>query len=115
MPSLAASAANVPRSRIRELANIAMGMEGVLRLYFGESNLPTPAYIKEAAVRALEDGYTYYTENAGYPSLRRAIAQSLATHRKAQIEKAREAAFGLLAGRSIDGLEYQERIRQEWE
>ena len=47
--------------------------------------------------------------------VRRAIAQSLATHRKAQIEKAREAAFGLLAGRSIDGLEYQERIRQEWE
>ena len=47
--------------------------------------------------------------------VRRAIAQSLATHRKAQIKKAREAAFGLLAGRSVDGMEYQERIRQEWE
>jgi metal-responsive CopG/Arc/MetJ family transcriptional regulator len=47
--------------------------------------------------------------------IRRAIAQSLTAHRKAQIEKAREAAFGLLAGRSIDGMEYQERIRQEWE
>jgi len=47
--------------------------------------------------------------------IRRAIAQSLTTHRKTQIEKAREAAFGLLAGRSVDGMEYQERIRQEWE
>ncbi len=47
--------------------------------------------------------------------IRRAIAQSLTAHRKIQIEKARDAAFGLLAGRSIDGMEYQERIRQEWE
>jgi aspartate aminotransferase len=66
----------VPRSRIRELAEIAMGMDGVLRLYFGESNLPTPDYIKRAAVRAMEEGYTFYTENAGLPSLRRAIAEN---------------------------------------
>ena len=47
--------------------------------------------------------------------IRRAIAQSLTAHRKTQIEKAREAAFGLLAGRSVDGVDYQERIRREWE
>jgi aspartate aminotransferase len=64
----------VPHSRIRELAEIAMSMDNVLRLYFGESNLPTPEYIKRAAARALADGYTFYTENAGLPSLRRAIA-----------------------------------------
>jgi len=52
-----------------------MSMDGVLRLYFGESNLPTPEYIKQAAVQALADGYTFYTENAGLPSLRRAIAR----------------------------------------
>ena len=74
MPRLAASVESVPRSRIRELAEIAMPMEGVLRLYFGESNLPTPEYIKRAAVRAMADGFTFYTENAGLPSLRRAIA-----------------------------------------
>jgi metal-responsive CopG/Arc/MetJ family transcriptional regulator len=47
--------------------------------------------------------------------IRRAIAQSLTAHRQIQIKRAREAAFGLLAGRSVDGVEYQERIRQEWE
>ncbi len=52
-----------------------MSMDGVLRLYFGESNLPTPDYIKQAAVQALADGYTFYTENAGLPSLRHAIAR----------------------------------------
>ena len=73
-PGLARSVLEVPASRIRELAEIAMSMDGVLRLYFGESNLPTPAYIKAAAVQALHDGFTFYTENAGLPSLRQAIA-----------------------------------------
>src|SRR5688572_18920164 len=71
---LAPSAERVPYSRIRELAEIAMTMDGVLKLYFGESNLPTPQYIKDAAMRAMQEGHTFYTENAGYPSLRRAIA-----------------------------------------
>lgn len=51
-----------------------MSMDGVVRLYFGESNLPTPTFIKEAARRALDGGFTYYTENAGLPSLREALA-----------------------------------------
>lgn len=76
MPSLASSVVQVPHSRIRELAEIAMGMDGVLRLYFGESNLPTPDYIKRAAVDAMANGFTFYTENAGLPSLRRAIAEN---------------------------------------
>src|SRR5271166_799268 len=76
MPSIATSVEMVPRSRIRELAEIAMTMDGVLRLYFGESNLPTPEYIKQAANRALADGYTFYTENAGLPTLRRALADN---------------------------------------
>jgi aspartate/methionine/tyrosine aminotransferase len=75
MPSIATTAARVPYSRIRELAEIAMRMDGVLKLYFGESNLPTPDFIKEAATRALAEGHTYYTSNAGLPSLREAIAE----------------------------------------
>src|SRR5579871_4671398 len=76
MSQLASSVEKVPHSRIRELAEIAMSMDGVLRLYFGESNLPTPDYIKQAAYRAMQDGFTFYTENAGLPSLRRAIAEN---------------------------------------
>lgn len=74
-PSLATSALRVPHSRIRELAEIAMSMDGVLKLYFGESNLPTPDYIKRAAQKAMADGYTFYTENAGLPSLRKSLAR----------------------------------------
>jgi aspartate/methionine/tyrosine aminotransferase len=73
--TVASSALAVSHSRIRELAEIAMGMEGVLKLYFGESNIPTPEFIKRAAHKAMADGFTYYTENAGLPSLRRALAR----------------------------------------
>ena len=73
--SIARGLAAVSPSRIREIADIAFGMDGVLKLHFGESNLPTPAFIKAAAVRALNDGYTFYTENAGLPALRQAIAE----------------------------------------
>jgi aspartate/methionine/tyrosine aminotransferase len=43
-------------------------------LYFGESSLPTPDYIKHAVSKALEEGYTFYTENAGLPGLRQDLA-----------------------------------------
>jgi aspartate/methionine/tyrosine aminotransferase len=90
MPKLASSALRVEHSRIRELAEIAMAMPGVLRLYFGESNLPTPEFIKEAAARALAEGYTYYTENAGLPSLRRALAAYYASLHQVERDPMRE-------------------------
>jgi aspartate/methionine/tyrosine aminotransferase len=74
MSTVASSALKVPQSRIRELADIAMKMDNVIKLYFGESNIPTPEYIKRAAAKALEEGYTYYTENAGLPGLRQDLA-----------------------------------------
>jgi aspartate/methionine/tyrosine aminotransferase len=73
--SLASSLTAITPSRIRELADVAFGMEGVLKLQFGESNLPTPQFIKDAMGQALADGYTYYSENGGLPSLRAAIAE----------------------------------------
>ncbi len=76
MPTIADSALHVPPSRIREIAEAAMKMDGVLKLYFGESNIPTPEYIKRAASAALQDGYTFYTENAGLPGLRQDLADA---------------------------------------
>ncbi len=89
-PDLAPSALAVPHSRIRELAEVAMGMEGVLKLYFGESNLPTPEFIKQAASRALADGYTFYTENAGMLSTRQALARYYARVHGVELDPARE-------------------------
>jgi hypothetical protein len=52
-----------------------MRMQGVLKLYFGESDQPTPEFIKRAAAAAMDEGFTFYTENAGLPSLREAISR----------------------------------------
>lgn len=51
-----------------------MTMDGVRKLYFGESNLPTPEFLKRAADKAMRDGFTYYTPNAGLLSTREALA-----------------------------------------
>jgi hypothetical protein len=76
--ALAPSLSRVIPSRIREIADVAFSMDGVLRLHFGESNLPTPQYLKDAAYQAMNEGYTFYTENAGLPGLREAIAAKYA-------------------------------------
>ncbi len=67
-----------------------MGMDGVLKLYFGESNLPTPEFIKRAAVQAMQDGFTYYTENAGYASTRRAVARHYRALHGVELDPERE-------------------------
>ena len=99
-PPYAESLAGVPYSRIRELGELAMTMDGVLRLYFGESNVPTPAYIVEAATRALRDGHTFYSENAGLPSLRREIAAQYRRLHDVEVDPEHEVvvtASGLMA------------------
>ena len=96
----AASLERVPYTGIRELGEAAMAMDGVLRLYFGESNVPTPKFIVDAAARALADGYTFYSENAGLPSLRRALAHQDERLHGVTLDPEREiviTASGLLA------------------
>jgi aspartate aminotransferase len=96
----APSLRDVPYTRIRELGELAMSMDGVLRLYFGESNLPTPKFIVDAAVRALRDGHTFYSENAGLPSLRSEIATQYGRLHGVELDPATEiviTASGLQA------------------
>lgn len=65
-------------SKVREVANAGFGREGVLRFWFGEGDQPTPDYIREAAIRSLTAGRTFYTHNQGKAELREAIALYLA-------------------------------------
>jgi aspartate/methionine/tyrosine aminotransferase len=73
-----APAASVVPSRIRSIADLADQHPGTLRLFYGEDSLPTPPFIKDAAHRAIEGDMTFYTPNAGYPALRRGIADQVA-------------------------------------
>ncbi len=58
----------------RELS--AKGVD-VISLSFGEPDFHTPEYVKEAAKKAMDENFTYYTPVSGYPELRKAIAAKL--------------------------------------
>jgi len=64
-------------SLIREVANAGLGRDDVLVFWFGESDQPTPGFIREAAARALTDGRTFYTHNLGRADLRETLSRYL--------------------------------------
>ena len=69
----------LPASKIREVANAAMGRSDVLAFWFGESDEPTPPFIREAATRSIAAGETFYAHNLGLAELREAIAGYVAS------------------------------------
>lgn len=54
----------------------AQGVD-VINLSVGEPDFATPTHIKDAAIKAIEDNFTFYTPVPGYMSLRRAISDKL--------------------------------------
>jgi aspartate/methionine/tyrosine aminotransferase len=68
------TALELEESKIREVANAGMGRSDVLAFWFGESDEPTPEFIREAAIASLRAGETFYAHNLGLPELREAIA-----------------------------------------
>ncbi len=49
----------------------------VINLSVGEPDFMTPAHIKEAAVKAIEDNFSFYSPVPGYMSLRKAVSEKL--------------------------------------
>ncbi|MFC1454995.1 pyridoxal phosphate-dependent aminotransferase, partial [Candidatus Undinarchaeota archaeon] len=62
-------------SRIRELFDLAQGVEGLISFGIGEPDFNTPENIKEAAKVALDDNLTHYSPTAGLPDLRQALSE----------------------------------------
>ena len=60
-------------SLIRKLSNAAIGRKDVIPLWFGEPDLPTPPFIRQAAKAAIDAGQTFYQANLGMYELRQAL------------------------------------------
>ena len=58
---------------ISVVAMTALGQPGLIPLWFGESDLVTPAFIRDAAKTALDEGKTFYSAARGILPLREAI------------------------------------------
>ncbi|UVC09680.1 pyridoxal phosphate-dependent aminotransferase [Rhizobium sp. TH2] len=78
--SLSPQARLAPESGIVEIFNHARGREGLIPLWAGEGDTPTPQFISDAAAASLAAGHTFYTYNRGIPDLRRAIADYYVRH-----------------------------------
>lgn len=77
LPQARARIRDLPGSKIRQIANAAFGAEGIDRFWFGESDRPTPDYIKEAAIAAIRGDQTYYVHNSGRADLRATLGSYL--------------------------------------
>lgn len=75
LDSVRAHVRELPESGIVEVMNYGRRREGTIPLWAGEGDVPTPAFICEAAANALHAGETFYTWQRGLPELRAALAR----------------------------------------
>ncbi|MGE6742029.1 pyridoxal phosphate-dependent aminotransferase [Allorhizobium pseudoryzae] len=80
MESLSPRALAAPQSGIVELVNYARGRPGLIPLWAGEGDLPSPAFINQATKDSLDAGETFYTWQRGLPELRDALSRYYQRH-----------------------------------
>lgn len=72
---------DIPFSGIRKVFEAAGQLEkqgkDIINLGIGRPNFDTPAHIKEAAKKSLDEGNVFYTSNYGTEGLRSAVAEKL--------------------------------------
>jgi aminotransferase len=54
--------------------------EGVISLSIGEPDFETPFEIEQAGIASIQNGYTFYSDGAGLPQLRKSISKYLDRH-----------------------------------
>lgn len=74
----------IPPSGIRKFFDIVSEMEGAISLGVGEPDFDTPWHVRDAGIRSLEMGKTFYTSNAGLKELKQEICRYL--KRRMQVE-----------------------------
>jgi aspartate aminotransferase len=64
----------------------AKGKE-IVHLEIGEPDFDTPRNIRDAAIKALNEGWTHYNPSAGLPDFRETIAEYISKTRKIQVNR----------------------------
>jgi aspartate aminotransferase len=67
----------IPLENIAGLAKDRFGDTSIIPLWFGEGDVPAPAFIGEAMSRAIAAGHVFYTHQNGIPELRQTLADYL--------------------------------------
>ena len=77
---------SIPLSGIRKIMDYAKGLSDIIYFNIGEPDFTTPEHIREAAKRAIDEGFTHYTSIPGIPELRRAIAEKCKNENKIDVD-----------------------------
>lgn len=70
---------SVPPSAIRAVDEQISSVPGIIKLTLGEPDFAVPEHVKAATVKAIEDDYSHYAPSMGYPQLRAAVSDYLAS------------------------------------
>ena len=98
---LADRARSAPESGIVAVVNHARFREGLIPLWVGEGDLPTPEFIRQAGMAAIQNGETFYTWQRGIPELR----QSLANYHTRHFSKEFEPEEFLVTGSGMQSIQ----------
>ena len=74
--------------------------QSIIHLEIGQPDFPTPPHIKEAAKRALDEGWTGYGPTAGFPEFRDAIAEYVSRDARHPVSGVETSAWCRAASRS---------------
>ncbi|MCP4327272.1 MAG: pyridoxal phosphate-dependent aminotransferase [Alphaproteobacteria bacterium] len=88
--------ATLPQSGIIEVVNHGRQRDGIIQLWVGEGDQPTPRFICDAAMKGLHAGETFYTWQRGIPPLREALGDYLSALHNVHVD--RERVFVTVGG-----------------
>ncbi|WP_199613552.1 pyridoxal phosphate-dependent aminotransferase [Paenibacillus alkalitolerans] len=93
---------DIPPSGIRAFFELTEGSRDTISLGIGEPDFVTPEHVRAACIRALDEGRTKYTPNAGLPELREEIASYLCNGFGLRYEPANEVLVTLGTSEAVD-------------
>jgi aminotransferase len=76
--------------------------EGVISLSIGEPDFETPFEIEQAGIASIQNGYTFYSDGAGLPQLRKSISKYLDRHYGLSYNPSDEILVTVGASEAID-------------
>ena len=71
---------------LKEVNSLLDKGEDIANFCIGQPNFDTPKYIKQAAIKAINEGKTGYTPSPGIPELRKAVAEYMSETRKIDVK-----------------------------
>lgn len=99
---LSSTIVTIPPSGIRKFFDIVNEMEGAISLGVGEPDFDTPWHVRDAGIRSLEMGKTFYTSNAGLKELKIEICNYMKRRMKVEYNYSSEVMVTIGGSEAID-------------